>query len=75
MRYQIINERDNSVSNSLSLNGNAYENRLSWNVSQGTNSRNHNNNRTSANASFKHSFGTVNGMYNYSPVSTQFGGG
>lgn len=75
MRYQIINERDNSVSNSLSLNGNAYENRLSWNISQGTNSRNHNNNRTSANASFKHSFGTVNGMYNYSPFSTQFGGG
>ncbi|MXE21265.1 fimbria/pilus outer membrane usher protein, partial [Escherichia coli] len=30
LRYQIINERDDSISNSVSLNGMAYNNRLAW---------------------------------------------
>ncbi|MDA6078059.1 fimbria/pilus outer membrane usher protein [Edwardsiella anguillarum] len=35
LRYQILSERDRSISNSLTLNGIAYDNRLSWNISQG----------------------------------------
>ncbi|AOP42635.2 fimbrial biogenesis outer membrane usher protein [Edwardsiella piscicida] len=75
LRYQILSERDRSISNSLSLNGIAYDNRLSWNISQGINSKNDDNKRTSLSAALTHPFGAINGMYNYSPSVTQFGGG
>lgn len=75
LRYQIINERDDSISNSVSLNGMAYNNRLAWNVTQSVNSKEHNNNRTSLSSSLKNSFGTMNAMYNHSHMVTQYGGG
>ncbi|MGR3753337.1 fimbria/pilus outer membrane usher protein [Edwardsiella anguillarum] len=75
LRYQILSERDRSISNSLTLNGIAYDNRLSWNISQGINNKNGDNNRTSLSAALIHPFGAINGMYNYSPTVTQFGGG
>ncbi|EEQ4634571.1 fimbrial biogenesis outer membrane usher protein [Escherichia coli] len=73
--YQIVNERDDSISNSISLNGLTYDNRLSWGVSQGVNSKNSNNNRTAFNTSLRNSFGTMSAMYNYSRQLTQYGGG
>lgn len=75
LRYQIINERDDSVSNTINLNGLIYDNRLSWSISQGINSKNSNNNRTAFNASLRNSFGTMSSMYNYSRQLTQYGGG
>lgn len=75
LRYNVLNELDDSISNSLSLNGTAYENRLTWTLSQGTNSKNHHNNRTSVSGAFKNSFGTFKAMYNYSPSVIQYGGG
>ncbi|ENP3038027.1 fimbrial biogenesis outer membrane usher protein [Salmonella enterica] len=75
INYQVISERDRSISNYVNLNGMTYDNRLAWNVAQSTNNKQHNNNRSNVNASLKNSFGTVTGMYNYSPLSTQYGGG
>ncbi|ELK4554514.1 fimbrial biogenesis outer membrane usher protein [Escherichia coli] len=75
VRYQVVNESDNSISNLISLNGTAYENRLSWNINQSTNSKNHYNKTTSVVGSFRDSFGTLSGMYNYNPSITQYGGG
>ncbi len=75
LRYQIVSERDDSVSNSISLNGLTYDNRLSWGISQGINSKNSNNNRTSFNTLLRNSFGTMSAMYNYSRQLTQYGGG
>ncbi len=75
LRYQIVNERDNSISNSVSLNGMAYNNRLAWNVSQSVNGQKNSNNKTSLSSSLKNSFGTMNAMYNHSHTVTQYGGG
>ncbi len=75
LRYQIVNERDDSVSNAISLNGLTYDNRLSWGISQGINSKNSDNNRTAFNTSLRNSFGTMSAMYNYSRQVTQYGGG
>ncbi len=75
LRYQIVNERDDSVSNFISLNGLTYNNRLSWSISQGANTKNRDNNRTAFNASLKNRFGSMSTMYNYSRKTTQYGGG
>ncbi|EHP5210648.1 fimbrial biogenesis outer membrane usher protein, partial [Escherichia coli] len=75
LRYQIVSERDDSVSNSISLNGLTYDNRLSWGISQGINSKNSNKNRMALNTSLRNSFGTMSAMYNYSRQLTQYGGG
>jgi outer membrane usher protein len=75
LRYQFVNERDGSVSNAINLNGLTYDHRLSWSISQGTNSKNSDNNRTAFNSSLRNSFGTISSMYNYSRQIAQYGGG
>ena len=75
LSYRMTHERDNSVSNTVALSGMAYDNRVSWNANHKTNSRNHNNDSTSLNGSFKYTAGTLSGMYNHTNRMSQYGAG
>ncbi|EHR8377217.1 fimbrial biogenesis outer membrane usher protein [Escherichia coli] len=75
LSYRVVSEKDNSVSNTVSLSGTAYENRMSWNASHRTNSRNHNNDSTSLNGSFRHMAGTLSGMFTHTNRMSQYGAG
>lgn len=75
LSYRMTHERDNSVSNTVSLSGMAYNNRGSWSASHKTNSRNHNNDSTSLNGSFRHSTGTLSGMFTHTNRMSQYGAG